>query len=141
LATSFHGIFFGMEKDRASFYRADIHCGFVMTKILDFFIWVKGNIPTWVEIKQGTHIFLMIVGGGLLLALWSARLPILGWDWYYFFTAHNPDYNLYSKASAYPPFASMQLKYFHGSSLAAIPGDPQLYFSGNCGYCHLESRR
>jgi len=83
-----------------------------MTKILDFFIWVKGNIPTWVEIKQGTHIFLMIVGGGLLLAPLVARLPILGWDWYYFFTAHNPDYNLYSKASAYPPFAKYAIEIF-----------------------------
>ena len=48
---------------------------------------------------------LMIISGGLLLAPLTAQLPLLGWDWYYFFTAHHPHYTLYSANSAYPPFA------------------------------------
>lgn len=62
-------------------------------------------IPTRHEIKKSVYLFLMVIFGAVLLMPVVARLPILGWDWYFFFTAHNPDYNLYSARSAYPPFA------------------------------------
>jgi len=55
---------------------------------------------------------LMIVAGGLLIAPLVAKLPLLGWDWYYFFTAHNPDYNIYSSRSAYPPFTHYVIETF-----------------------------
>jgi hypothetical protein len=66
---------------------------------------IKTFLPTGEELRKSIVTFLAIVMSGLILTPLVMRLPILGWDWYYFFTAHSPDYNLYSSNSAYPPYA------------------------------------
>ncbi len=37
------------------------------------------------------------------------RLPMLGWDWFYFFNRHNPGFNILSPTSAYPPYTAILL--------------------------------
>jgi hypothetical protein len=65
-----------------------------------------------------------ILIGSAILAPIAYHLPLLGWDWYYFFNANNPDYNLYSLRSAYPPFAHYIIELFTWApwriSLAAL---------------------
>jgi hypothetical protein len=46
----------------------------------------------------------MAILGGVLLTPLTARLPVLGWDWYFFFTAHHPIDNLYNPLSPFFPF-------------------------------------
>jgi hypothetical protein len=51
--------------------------------------------------------FCFILIGGLLLSPLVGKLPMLGIDWYLFFTSHDPYFNI-TTANAYPPFT----KYF-----------------------------
>lgn len=66
---------------------------------INFDLWPSRN-----EIRTGIRILAMAMLGGLFLAPLFHLLPILGWDWYFFFNANNPEYNLLSPTSAYPPF-------------------------------------
>lgn len=50
----------------------------------------------------------VLLGGGLLYPL-MARLPVLGWDWYFFFTAHHPVDNIYSPNSPFFPYTKYVL--------------------------------
>lgn len=65
-------------------------------------------LPEKAEVRDFFRLWGMILFGGILLSPLTYRLPALGWDWYLFFTAHHPTYNLYSAESAYPPWT----KYF-----------------------------
>lgn len=71
--------------------------------------WVSSTLlPEKGEVQDFFRLWGMILFGGILLSPLTYRLPALGWDWYLFFTAHHPTYNLYSPESAYPPWT----KYF-----------------------------
>lgn len=58
---------------------------------------------------ENTRRFSMIVLGGLILSPLVSRLPILGWDWFFFFNRYNPHFNLLSPTSAYPPYTTILL--------------------------------
>lgn len=52
----------------------------------------------------------MILVGALVLSPLVAKLPMLGWDWYFFFNLHNPQHNLLAPSSAYPPYSPMIIR-------------------------------
>lgn len=94
--------------------------------------WLLEWIPARASVLQSLRVFAMVLAGGILLTPVTHRLPMAGWDWYYFFNAGNPAYNLYSLRSAYPPFARPVLQLLtwmdwrdslallHGITLAAL---------------------
>jgi hypothetical protein len=45
-----------------------------------------------------------ILVGSVIIYPLVTKIPLLGWDWFYFFNANNPIFNIYLKSSAYPPF-------------------------------------
>jgi hypothetical protein len=47
--------------------------------------------------------FAFILIGGLFISPLVGKLPLLGYDWYYFFNSHNPNFNI-TTVNAYPPF-------------------------------------
>jgi hypothetical protein len=57
----------------------------------------------------GVRLFSMIIVGALILSPVVGHLPILGWDWFCFFNRHDPDFNILSPTSAYPPYAPILL--------------------------------
>jgi hypothetical protein len=70
---------------------------------------LAGLLPTRAGLVDGLRTFAMILGGALLLAPLVDLLPMLGFDWYYFFNAGNPIHSLSSPLSTYPPFANVIL--------------------------------
>ncbi|MEJ2601460.1 MAG: hypothetical protein P8Z00_24260 [Anaerolineales bacterium] len=66
-------------------------------------------VPTRRQLWEGVRLFGMILLGGLLLSPLVARLPVLGWDWYFFIYRNNPDFNILGPNSAYPPYAPIFL--------------------------------
>jgi len=73
------------------------------------FIYINWFYIRPVQFWNGVRLFVMIILGALILSPLVRRLPMLGWDWYFFFNRHNPDFNILSPASAYPPYASFLL--------------------------------
>jgi hypothetical protein len=65
--------------------------------------------PNRRQLWEGIRLFGMIVLGGMLLSPLVARLPVLGWDWYYFIYHNNPDFNILTANSAYPPYTPIFL--------------------------------
>ena len=65
--------------------------------------------PTRRQLWEGIRLFGMIVLGGMLLSPLVGRLPVLGWDWFFFFYRNNPNFNILSPNSAYPPFTPIFL--------------------------------
>ena len=61
------------------------------------------------QLWSGVRLFCIILLGALILSPLAARLPMLGWDWFYFFNRHNPDFNILSPTSAYPPYTAILL--------------------------------
>lgn len=57
-----------------------------------------------------TALFILF-GAGFIFPIVS-KLPLLGWDWYYFFYANNPAFNINTNLSAYPPFIKYVLLLF-----------------------------
>jgi len=49
-------------------------------------------------------ILFILLGSGILFPL-VKQLPVVGWDWYFFFNGNNPQFNLLNTPNAYPPFA------------------------------------
>jgi hypothetical protein len=62
-------------------------------------------VPDSVVIRKKVGVFSMISFGALVIYPVVSRLPMLGWDWYFFFNLNDPTYNLTTPNSAYPPFA------------------------------------
>jgi hypothetical protein len=62
-------------------------------------------------IDSGSTFTFILIGSILIFPLVS-KLPLVGWDWYYFFNANNPVYNIFSKNCAYPPFAQYIIQLF-----------------------------
>jgi hypothetical protein len=64
--------------------------------------------------------------GSIILFPIVKKLPMIGWDWYYFFTAHNPTHNLLTPSSPYPPYTTQVLSLITWldwrSSLALLHG-------------------
>lgn len=54
--------------------------------------------------RRNMLLFMKIIAGAALLSPLVGRLPMIGWDWYYFFNRYDPVYNLTAAASAYPPY-------------------------------------
>jgi hypothetical protein len=65
---------------------------------------IASVLPAPSSVRQSAKILGMVLLGGLLLSPLVGRLPMLGWDWFYFFNRNNPNFNIGSPASAYPPF-------------------------------------
>ncbi len=55
-----------------------------------------------------------VLFGSLILFPIVSKAPLLGWDWYYFYNANNPVFNLYTSQSAYPPFTHYFIELFTG---------------------------
>jgi hypothetical protein len=69
-----------------------------------------GVIPLRPAIRQSLGLLLFAVIGSLVIYPLTSALPMLGWDWYFFFNANNAAFNINSAASAYPPFAKLILE-------------------------------
>jgi len=70
---------------------------------------VQRILPARTAVIRSLSLFAFVVGGSFLIYPITSRMPMLGWDWYFFFSAHNPSFNIYSPTSAYPPFTSLLL--------------------------------
>lgn len=66
-------------------------------------------IPDKALLQERCKLFALIVLGGAVLSPLVGRLPMLGWDWFFFFNENNLSYNIASPSSAYPPFAKFFL--------------------------------
>jgi len=77
-----------------------------------FITWIKTFLPTKSELVQKTRLLAMVVFGSILLTPLVKSLPLLGWDWFYYFTAHNPELNLYLPNSVYPPYTRLFIDLF-----------------------------
>jgi hypothetical protein len=71
---------------------------------MKFLIDLRTFLPNRTSVYDHARAFVLIFLGALILYPIVRRLPMFGWDWYYFFLGNNPSYNLMSPASAYPPF-------------------------------------
>jgi hypothetical protein len=60
--------------------------------------------PRWEDIKASLKLFGLILLGGILLLPLMSKLPVLGWDWYFFFNANHPIDNIYSHYSPFLPY-------------------------------------
>ena len=69
--------------------------------------WLKSFLPTKSTVVEKTRLLAMVLFGGIVLTPLIKTLPLLGWDWYYYFTAHNPELNLYLPSSVYPPYTRL----------------------------------
>jgi hypothetical protein len=67
------------------------------------------QLPSRDGLRDSVYTFAMVLFGALLLAPLVNILPMLGFDWYYFFNAGNPQHSLNSSLSTYPPFANVIL--------------------------------
>ena len=65
---------------------------------------LKSFIPTQHNLVEFMKFSTMVFTGALLFYPFFLQAPFLGWDWFFFFNLNNPDYNLLSPASAYPPY-------------------------------------
>jgi len=64
--------------------------------------------PRWEDIIDSLKLFGLIFAGGIILLPLMSKLPLLGWDWYFFFNANHPVDNIYSYYSPFLPYT----KYF-----------------------------
>jgi hypothetical protein len=67
-------------------------------------------IPSQAAIRRSLGLIVFVGIGSLILYPLTSELPMLGWDWYFFFNANNAAFNISSAASAYPPFAKTLLQ-------------------------------
>jgi hypothetical protein len=65
-------------------------------------------LPSRKDVLTSVRLFGYILFGGILLYPLFSRLPLLGWDWYFFFTAHHPTDNIYNPGNPFFPYT----KYF-----------------------------
>jgi hypothetical protein len=56
------------------------------------------------DIKASLKLFGLIILGGIILLPLMSKLPVLGWDWYFFFNANHPVDNIYSIHSPFLPY-------------------------------------
>jgi hypothetical protein len=70
---------------------------------------VHSLIPSWKDTLSSLKLFLYVVLGGIILTPITSKLPLLGWDWYFFFTSHHPVLNIYNPRSPFFPFAKYLL--------------------------------
>ncbi len=73
---------------------------------------LRSLLPGSKDIKTSLTILGMVLLGGLALFPLMSRLPVLGWDWYYFFTAHHPTDNIYSVYSPFFPYTKYIIMLF-----------------------------
>jgi hypothetical protein len=82
--------------------------------------------PSLEDVIDSLRIFGLILIGGIVLFPLTSRLPLLGWDWYYFFNANHPTDNIYSPYSPFFPYTKyiiMTLTWMDWrSSLAFLSG-------------------
>lgn len=72
----------------------------------------RKQLPSNEEFAEAISVFVKILFGALLLAPIINILPMLGFDWFYFFNCGNPKHCLNSTLSTYPPFANLILQLF-----------------------------
>jgi hypothetical protein len=59
-----------------------------------------------------TRLIIYILVGAIFISPLVAKLPLLGWDWFFFFNANNPAFNLFHAGNAYPPYARYIIQLF-----------------------------
>jgi hypothetical protein len=69
----------------------------------------RSLIPGWKDIFSSLKLFLYVVLGGIILIPITSKLPLLGWDWYFFFTSHHPVDNINNLHSPFFPFTKYLL--------------------------------
>jgi hypothetical protein len=69
-------------------------------------------IPSKDQVKTSLSFITFIICGCILLFPLMKRLPVVGWDWFFFFNGNNPNFNLLNTPNAYPPFASYLIGLF-----------------------------
>lgn len=62
--------------------------------------------------RQSISSLIFILLGSLIIFPIVYKLPMQGWDWFFFFHANNPIANIYSQHSAYPPYAKYIIQLF-----------------------------
>lgn len=66
-------------------------------------------LPRRNDLTATLRLFLLVLVGGILLSPLMARLPVLGWDWYFFFTGHHPVINIDNPGSPFLPYTKWLL--------------------------------
>jgi hypothetical protein len=61
-----------------------------------------------------------VIIGSLIIFPLVSKLPLLGWDWFYFFNANNPTINIFSTVSSYPAFHKIHYSITNMDGLADI---------------------
>lgn len=82
------------------------------------FIWLRNCLGKifWIprsSIYGSIKMTAYILVGSVFIYPLVTKIPLLGWDWFYFFNANNPIFNIYLKNSAYPPFAVYIIQLFN----------------------------
>lgn len=67
-------------------------------------IFLYSVLPNRTSVRESLKTIFVILIGGILLSPLVQKLPMLGWDWYYYFNLHNPAFNLLSPGSYYVPY-------------------------------------
>ena len=76
-------------------------------------IWIKNYFfISNAAFRTSIHDLLLILVGAIVIYPIVTRLPLLGWDWFFFFNANNPAFNILSNHNAYPPFAKYIIQLF-----------------------------
>ncbi len=75
---------------------------FISTKLLPRFI--QSLFPSWSDAAASLRLFLCILLGGIILTPIFARMPLLGWDWYYFFYGNRPINTIFTPDSPFRPY-------------------------------------
>ena len=70
---------------------------------------IRSLTPSRKDVLESLKLILYVVIGGIILIPITSRLPLLGWDWYFFFTAHHPVDNINSPLSPFLPFTKYLL--------------------------------
>lgn len=69
-------------------------------------------LPGGKDIRSSLILFGQILLGGLVLFPITSRLPMLGWDWFFFFNANHPTDNIYSLYSPFLPYTKYIIMLF-----------------------------
>lgn len=83
-------------------------------------------LPSSTAVKRSLVTLAFVLLGSIILLPITTRLPVVGWDWYRFFTAHHPTDNVFNPANPYFPYTKYVMMLFMWmdwrTSLAIISG-------------------
>ncbi len=92
----------------------------------------RSFLPTKTDFKNSIILFLMVLFGAILLYPLFVRLPLLGWDWYFFFNSYHPTDNINHPFSPFFPYTKIFV-----SLLTWLPWRDSLAILGGITYMSI----